>query len=145
MKSKKRRWERWTAQLAPLAVPSVDGRLIGARAEIGRPACPQYAYLAHWTEDGDRLRLGMVKEVVKRDGWLTASGELFVPNSPEARLLDQMAAGELAPQMELTHFRAGEETRQGRSLLVVHGGILAAVMAGKSPAWPECRFILEEA
>jgi hypothetical protein len=138
---------RFAAWLAPLGVPSGDGRVIDPAALVGHPAPPRHAYLIVRTQIGG-LRLGAVDEVMRRGGWLVASGPLFANcTRTERAALEQIRSGVLRPQMEL--WNTGMETQfdedgEGPPLLRFTSGMVTAVVAGQDPAWPDCRFSLEE-
>lgn len=137
---------RWTAHLAPIGVPSPDRRVIDPAAVIGHPAPPMYAYLVTYDDEDNRIRLGVVEEVIMRDGWLIAAGDLFVPDSAARRALALIRDRVLRPEMSLAHIAShldpGPAGSEGLDRFT--RGIVAAIVAGRNPAWPDVRFHLEE-
>lgn len=139
---------RWSAHLAPIGVPTADGRIIDPAAVIIRPVHRRFAYLVVLDdEEGERNRLGFVDTLTIDDGWLTAGGVLFSPAATkEQQTLDRMRDGTLFPEMNLRETTSSVDPADADppSLYRLHRATLAAVIAGDNPAWPDVRFHLEE-
>lgn len=136
MRGARGRWS-FTAVLAPLGVPTVDGRVLSPRGQF--TLSPYFTFLATPTPTrGGFAHEGIVRELTVVDGCLTAAGVVW-----SGDIAADMAAGTVWPEMSLIDVRS--DRNPATNNLIFARGTVGAVIAGHSPAWPGIRFSLEEA
>lgn len=122
----------WSARLAALGVPTVDGRMLDP---MGRWQRHMVCQLLPPPDLPTPRVVGAVRTITVTDGWLTATGVVTDPVVCAA-----MRAGEVWPELSLINVTV-EKVDGGQWFT---RGTVAAVRAGRTPAWPDIRFNLED-
>lgn len=125
----------WWARLAPLGVPTTDGRVLDAAGKFTLHRGSHVFLIVIGDGKVTPADHGSVTYLGVADGWLVGSGTVW--NTDTIR---RMAAGEVFPELSLT----GTTGRRTPTLKIITSGTVGAVAAGRAPAWPGARFVLEE-
>lgn len=139
MRGTRGRW-KFTALLAPLGVPTSDGRVL---ARSGRFQPSLFPFLTRPPTVHGAVQLGIVWGLDVIGGHLPSAGPHLVASGVvwSGDLAADMAEETVWPEMSLIDVAA---QRQPDNTLLITRGTVGAVIAGRKPAWPGIRFILEE-
>lgn len=129
----------WSARLAPLGVPTVDGRVLNPDSPPILSDLVSLIWPGHTNPkyQHDIPQCGRVDTLTCDGQWMVCAGVVW-----DTTLITAMQAGLVFPELSL--LQPSFTTRTPEGFTRYSGGTVGAVAAGQSPAWPDSRFILEE-